>query len=77
MDVMSKVVSIEGDVIMPGFGISPENLELLVENVSIVFHSAATTKFNEKLNTAIEMNVKGPLQMLEICRQMTRLEVRN
>lgn len=70
-------MSIEGDVIMPGFGISPENLDLLVENVSIVFHSAATIKFNEKLNTAIEMNVKGPLQMLEICRQMTRLEVRN
>lgn len=72
---MEKIVSIEGDVILPGFGISPENLELLVENVSIVFNSAARIKFNEKLKTAIDMNVKGPLELLEICRLMKRLEV--
>lgn len=72
---MTKIVSIEGDVILPGFGISPEDLELLTENVSVVFNSAANIKFGEKLKTVIDMNVKGPLRMLEICRQMKRLEV--
>lgn len=60
---------------MPGFGISPEDLELLTENVSVVFNSAANIKFGEKLKTAFNMNVKGPLRMLEICRHMKQLEV--
>lgn len=43
--------------------------------MSIVFNSAATIKFDEELKDAIDMNVKGPMQLLEICRKMKRLEV--
>ncbi len=64
-----------GDVTLPGYGLSASDLSLLIENVSVVFNSAATIKFNEELKDAIEMNVKGPMQLLEICRQMKRLVV--
>lgn len=60
---------------LPGYGLSAFDLNLLIQNVSIVFNSAATIKFNEELKDAIEMNVKGPMQLLEICRQMKRLVV--
>lgn len=72
---MEKLTAVTGDVTLPGFGLSPTDLQLLTENVSIVFNSAATIKFDEELKDAIEMNVKGPMKLLEISRQMKRLEV--
>ena len=72
---MEKIMAVKGDVTLPELGLSSSDLQLLIENVSIVFHSAATIRFNEELRTALEMNVKGPVRLLEICRQMKRLEV--
>ena len=73
--IMEKVSAVDGDVTLPGFGLSPTDLQLLIENVSIVFNSAATVKFDEELKAAVEMNVKGPRQLLDICRQMKNLDV--
>ena len=73
--IMEKVSAVAGDVTLPGFGLSPTDLQLLIENVSIVFNSAATVKFDEELKAAVEMNVKGPRQLLDICRQMKNLDV--
>ena len=64
-----------GYVMLRLFGVSPSDLELLIENVSIVFNSAATVKFDEELQVAVEMNVNGPKRLLEICRQMKQLKV--
>jgi fatty acyl-CoA reductase len=74
-NVMEKITAVKGDVTLPELGLSSSDLQLLIENVSIVFHSAATIRFNEELKTALEMNVKGPMRLLEICRRMKRLEV--
>lgn len=65
----------EGDVTMPQFGMSCHDLQLVIDDVSVVFHSAATVRFNEKLKAAVEMNVLGVRRMLEICRQMKHLVV--
>ncbi|KAI9556292.1 hypothetical protein GHT06_018866 [Daphnia sinensis] len=73
-DVLGKITAVAGDMTFPGLGLSSSDLQSLKDNVSIVFHSAATIKFNEELKAAIRMNVKGPLQLLEICRQMKRLQ---
>lgn len=72
---MEKITAVTGDVTLPGYGLSTSDLRLLTENVSIVFNSAATVKFDEELKAAIGMNVKGPMQLLNICRQMKQLEV--
>lgn len=71
---LKKLIAMEGDVTLPSFGLSPTDLQLLIDTVSIVFNSAATVRFDEDLKTAIEMNVKGPRRLLEICRQMKQLE---
>ena len=59
---------------LPEFGLSNEDLQLLVDNVSVVFHSAATVRFDEDLKFAVDMNINGPRQMLKVCRQMKHLE---
>lgn len=48
-DRLNKVKSISGDISIDGLGISDDQLKLLRENVSVIIHSAATVKFNEKL----------------------------
>ena len=68
-------MAVKGDVTLPELGLSSQDLQLIVDNVSVVFHSAATIKFNEDLKTAIEINVNGSRQLLKICRSMKKLEV--
>ena len=74
---MKKIVAVAGDVTLPGFGLSSSDLQLILDNVSIVFNSAATVKFDEELKTAVQLNVKGPRELLAICRNMKKLQVIN
>ena len=46
---MSKVVPIAGDIMEPRFGIGESDEQMLCNAVSIVFHSAATVRFDEEL----------------------------
>lgn len=45
----TKVVPIAGDILEPGMGISQSDHTTLLSDVSIIFHSAATVKFDEAL----------------------------
>ncbi len=63
-EAMSKIIPVEGDISLPNLGVSGLDLELLLDNVSLVFNSAATIKFSEDLRTAVQLNVKGPQQLL-------------
>ena len=74
-NMMEKIVVLSGDVSRENFDLSPHDLKLLTENVSIVFNLAATVRFDEELKTALQMNVKGPRYLLEICRKMKHIEV--
>lgn len=46
---LHKVIPIQGDIAMPGLGISESDQLTLTNEVSVVFHSAATVKFDEPL----------------------------
>ena len=76
-EVKTKIILVQGDMSLPNLGISSADLDLLVNNVSVVFNSAATVRFNEELRTAVKLNVKGPQQLLHICHQMKHLVVCN
>ena len=55
-----KLRAIGGDVLAPNLGVAPEDVEKL-KDVSVVFHSAATIRFDEKIKDAVEMNIKWVL----------------
>lgn len=42
--ILQQVVAIAGDVLLPGLGISQDDLKTLREEVSIVYHCAATVR---------------------------------
>ena len=48
---LEKVVPISGDCWEPGLGIGESDQQLLAENVSIIFHLAATIKFDEPIRS--------------------------
>lgn len=49
VDFKSKVVPVMGDIAEENLGLSEEDWEMLQESIEIVFHSAATVRFDEDL----------------------------
>lgn len=68
-----KIVGIAGDCSLPELGINNIDRQLLIDHVNIVFHVAATVRFDEKLKLAIRINVAGTREILLICNEMKGL----
>ncbi|CAK9831533.1 Putative fatty acyl-CoA reductase CG5065 [Anthophora retusa] len=68
-----KVYPVEGDVSVPNLGLSQEDRNMLTQKVNIVFHSAATVKFNEPLKVAVNLNTKGTDRVIELCKNIKNL----
>ncbi|XP_046651716.1 LOW QUALITY PROTEIN: putative fatty acyl-CoA reductase CG5065 [Daphnia pulicaria] len=73
-DALTKIIPISGDVTLPDLGISFSDMQELIANVSVVFHSAARVKFDDDLRSAINSNVKGPKRVAIFCRQLKDLK---
>ncbi|KAL7738356.1 hypothetical protein ACLKA6_006676 [Drosophila palustris] len=71
---LSKVIPISGDITSEELGISESDQTLLCRNVSVVFHSAATVKFDEKLKLSVTINMLGTKRLVELCHRMLRLD---
>ncbi|XP_065365043.1 putative fatty acyl-CoA reductase CG8306 [Calliphora vicina] len=69
-----KLVAIPGDAVLPFLGITPEYQKVL-KNVSIVFHCAATVRFDEPLRDALKLNVGGTLETLRFAESLKHLKV--
>ncbi|CAH0549491.1 unnamed protein product [Brassicogethes aeneus] len=72
--VFDKVKIINGDVSMANLGISETDLTFLKDQMNIVFHSAATVKFNEDLKSAVTLNTLGTKRVVELCKEMKELK---
>lgn len=70
-----KVTAISGDCSLPGMGLKPSDRSLVTEDVSVVFHGAATVRFDEKLRVAVGINVAGTRNILELAHDMKKLKV--
>ncbi|CAD1471397.1 unnamed protein product, partial [Heterotrigona itama] len=68
--VLSKVRLVQGDVTLPDLGLSQDDRITLIENVNIVFHIAATVKFNEPLDVAVNINTAGTARIIQLCKQL-------
>lgn len=72
---LTKLVSVSGDITQPVLGLTEEDQRTLQANVSIVFHSAATVKFDEPLRLSVAMNLQGTQALTELCLNFPKLEV--
>ncbi|XP_073829422.1 fatty acyl-CoA reductase wat-like [Musca autumnalis] len=68
-----KITPIAGDCYEKGLGISAQDKEKL-RNVSIIFHIAATIRFDEDLKTAILLNTRGAYEMIKLAKELPKLK---
>nr|XP_033325147.1 putative fatty acyl-CoA reductase CG5065 [Megalopta genalis]XP_033325149.1 putative fatty acyl-CoA reductase CG5065 [Megalopta genalis] len=68
-----KIHAIKSDLTMPDLGLSPEDKEMLIQRVNIVFHGAATIRFDEPLKVAVALNMQGTDRIIDLCCNMKNL----
>ncbi|NWI14207.1 FACR1 reductase, partial [Crypturellus soui] len=69
-----KIKPINAELTQPKLAISAEDEEELLTRINIVFHCAATVRFDEPLKHALQLNAMGTQRLLELARQMQKLE---
>ncbi|XP_075543403.1 fatty acyl-CoA reductase 1-like isoform X1 [Dermacentor variabilis] len=69
----SKVAAVRGDLALPYLGLSKTDMAIIIAEVSVVFHLAATVMFHDSLKRVVQLNVMGTRSMVDICRQMPNL----
>ncbi|XP_069357131.1 fatty acyl-CoA reductase wat-like [Maniola hyperantus] len=70
-----KIVAIPADCEAAGLGLTISDRQTLIEKVNIIFHSAATVKFDEHLRAALVTNVRAPLYLLQLAKDIKQLKV--
>lgn len=66
---------VNGDLNLPNAGLSAQDIELLCDEVEIVVHAAADVRFNIPLLELVQSNVRSTRDILEMAKNMKRLEV--
>ena len=69
------MVFVAGDVGEEEIGLSDKDHDMLIDEVSVVFHSAAILKMDANLRTAINVNTVGTIRMLDMALKMKKLQV--
>ncbi|XP_035742412.1 fatty acyl-CoA reductase 1-like [Vespa mandarinia] len=73
-EFQNRIVAIEGDCSLPNLGISITDRAKLIRDVSIVFHVAATVRFNEKIKSAAAINVQSLKDLIYLSKEMSKLK---
>lgn len=71
----NRIEAISGDCSVSGLGLNITDRQKLMSDIHVVFHVAATVKFDENLKLAYSINVKGTKDVLDLARQMKNLKV--
>ncbi|KAF7286596.1 hypothetical protein GWI33_004636 [Rhynchophorus ferrugineus] len=74
-DYKNKVVGISGDFDEDGIGLTEESKKLIADKVNIIYHVAATVRFDEKIKKAVTVNIKGTQEMIKIAKSCKNLIV--
>lgn len=75
-EALNKLEYISGDIHLDDVGLGEQDLQRLLEDVTIVFHVAATVRFNESLQDAANLNTLGTKRIMDICMKMKNLKVK-
>lgn len=74
-DVEKKIVLIESDMSELNLGLSGEDRER-IKDTEVIFHCAASVRFNDTLRLILNINVRGTRDLLLLARDMPNLKVR-
>jgi len=72
--LLDKVEAVNGDITEDNLGIDEQTERLLTETVNVVFHCAATVRFDEDLTKSVAMNVAAVVAIVNLAKKMGNLE---
>ncbi|XP_023236691.1 fatty acyl-CoA reductase 1-like [Centruroides sculpturatus] len=72
-DILNRVCCIEGNILQDNLGMSPSDIDLVTKDVSVVFHVAASVKFEEPFRKSFSNNVQSTKNVADVCRLMKNL----
>ncbi|KAJ6649354.1 putative fatty acyl-CoA reductase [Pseudolycoriella hygida] len=72
-DALKKIVPVIGELSEKNFGIKDDEYERLKQSVNILYHCAATIKFNTHLKSAIIINLIGTYRTIEFAKSLKNL----
>ncbi|MCD9644463.1 hypothetical protein HAX54_032681, partial [Datura stramonium] len=73
--IEDKVFPVPGDIACDSLGISSELKDQMCREIDIIVNSAATTRFDERYDTAISVNVLGAMHVLKFSKQCSKLKM--
>jgi len=66
-----------GDITKENVGLSFEDKQMIIDEVSVVFHMAASVRMDLDMKAAIEQNTLSTQRILTLCKEITNLLVSN
>ncbi|VVC31702.1 Hypothetical protein CINCED_3A003071 [Cinara cedri] len=73
-DFMNKIKVLDGCLEDPLMSLLKTDFDWILENVNLIFHCAATVRFNETLELATKINVHGTEKLLLLSKKIMNLK---
>lgn len=74
-DFMNRIKVLDGCLEDPLLGLSSIDHDWTITNVNLIFHCAATIRFNEPLELAKKINIQGTEQLILLSTELKNLKV--
>lgn len=73
-EALEKIVPLNGDVSLVKFGLSEADFERM-KNVSVIFHVAASVRFDDNLKFATLLNTRGTREVMRFAESLKNIKV--
>ncbi|XP_052738948.1 fatty acyl-CoA reductase 1 [Bicyclus anynana] len=70
----SKTCYVEGDCSEIGLGLSDEDRSLIISRTHIIYHAAASVRFDDSLKMSLKLNLRGTREVIDLAQQLRHLE---
>ncbi|GLG98159.1 Putative fatty acyl-CoA reductase CG5065 [Gryllus bimaculatus] len=74
-EALGRLQTVVCDTARPGLALAEADARVLAERVSVVFHLAASVRFDDPLITAVRTNACATRDLLELATRMTKLKL--
>lgn len=73
--LLNRLDVVTGDCEQIDLAMSDEDRKKVIENITLMYHFAATVRFDEKMKKAVEMNVRGTRDVIKLALECKHLEM--
>ncbi|KAH6785013.1 hypothetical protein C2S51_037468 [Perilla frutescens var. frutescens] len=73
--MLSKLIPVVGNVCETNLGLDEDAAEFMAREVDVIINSAANTTFDERYDTALDINTGGPTRLMSFAKQCLKLKL--